>query len=630
MRNSLFPKFNIFSILIILLTQTIFAQNDSLYSIDYFLENIIEDISFEDENSQIYDLIEQYIEKPIDLNSSNLIEIIKLPFIDIQIANAIVEYRDKHGKIFSYSELNSINTISEKSIKILQIFTYLKIGENNVDSSFWRNLKVKTRSTFSQSIQKAEGYKNRYYKGTPNKIYNRMLINHNLKIQIGLLADKDAGEKSIADFQAYYFQANNLLKGLKLLLGFYTMEFGQGLSLWSPYAFAKGSDATNSIIKHPRGISPYASSGEYLYMKGAAFQYSSNYFELSSFYSNEKDYFNLLKSTFGFIASFSPFPNLKLSSLYMKENEKYFNNITFSDNYLTTEHTSFTYQFTFDKLFTTGEFAFFNKSIASINTLQISLFRTFLVVASFRNYPNTYQSMYGQGFGETKNTNNEFGIYFGLKWRTEFGAINLYFDQFKFPNSTSSIALPSSGNELSFSYEISLFPKTDFYFRFFSENKEVLELFGNENIVANRKTDRLRFELKYEVNKNITLKSRVELLSINQFEHNENGILLFEDIKLLFDKFSIYGRIVFFQTDSFASRIYEFENDLSGIMVNPALYNSGIKWYLFVKYKPFNNLYFSAKYSELYKPNEMSIGTGNNLIKGNIDNKFSIQIDFAF
>jgi len=113
-RNSLFPKFNIFSILIILLTQTIFAQNDSLYSIDYFLENIIEDISFEDENSQIYDLIEQYIEKPIDLNSSNLIEIIKLPFIDIQIANAIVEYRDKHGKIFSYSELNTINTISEK------------------------------------------------------------------------------------------------------------------------------------------------------------------------------------------------------------------------------------------------------------------------------------------------------------------------------------------------------------------------------------------------------------------------------------------------------------------------------------------------------------------------------------
>ncbi len=622
----------IFFILFLLFSQIVLGQSDSLNSIENILDSILNDATIETENSQLYDLIEQYIENPIDLNNSNKSEIMKLPFLDIESANKIIEYHKKVGKIFSYSELKLGCNISQHTIKILEAFTYLEKEDRKGTTSFFKNYKLKLRSRISNNIQKTEGYKNGYFKGSPIKLYNRLKLDASSKIKMGIVVEKDAGEKSYFDFYSFYFQVNNIVKGIKLLGGYYTIEFGQGLALWSPYSFAKSSNATNSIIKRARGISPYASAGEFLFMKGGAIKYSNNYFELSSFYSVEDDeYLNSSKNTFGITTSVSPIENIKISALYFQRNRDVIHNTDNTQLDSIEKHLSFAYRLAYNNLFLTGEFSIYNNSVASINTLQLSLLRTFLIVASIRNYPSNYKSYYAQGFGETKRTSNEFGIYLGFKWRTNFGTINLYLDQFKFPNSTSSIALPSSGNELSLSYEVSLIPKTNLYFRYFSENKEVLELVKSDNKIANRKTDKFRTEFIYSISKNLKLKSRVELLYLDKVNSNEKGLFLFQDVRYRIGKsLSVYGRIIFFQTDSFASRIYEFENDLIGVMKNQPLWGNGIKWYLLVRYSPFHNFNISAKYSELYKPNEIFLGSGYNLVTGNLDNKISLQVDYTF
>ena len=279
----------IFPIYFLFLTQVIIGQSDSLQSIENILDSIINDATIEQENSQLYDLIEQYIENPIDLNNSNESEIMKLPFMDIESANAIIKYKDKFGKIFSYTELELGNSISEHTIKILKAFTYLIKTHKEDSSSLFQNFKFKLRSRVSKNIQNAKGYATGYYKGSPFWIYNRLKLDANSKIKIGLVIEKDAGEKSYFDFYSYYFQIQDILKNTKILAGYYTVEFGQGLALWSPYSFSKSSDATNSIIKRARDISPYSSAGEFLFMKGGAINYSSNYFEFSSFYSVEDD-----------------------------------------------------------------------------------------------------------------------------------------------------------------------------------------------------------------------------------------------------------------------------------------------------------------------------------------------------
>ena len=92
---------------------------------------------------------------------------------------------------------------------------------------------------------------------------------------------------------------------------------------------------------------------------------------------------------------------------------------------------------------------------------------------------------------------------------------------------------------------------------------------------------------------------------------------------------NIFARITIFKTDSFNSAIYEYENDLIGVLTNRALYGEGIRWYLIIRYRLLKLFTISAKYSETYKPKEKFLSSGNNTINGNVDNRFSIQIDLS-
>ncbi|MCP5062264.1 MAG: hypothetical protein GY936_07370, partial [Ignavibacteriae bacterium] len=89
------------------------------------------------------------------------------------------------------------------------------------------------------------------------------------------------------------------------------------------------------------------------------------------------------------------------------------------------------------------------------------------------------------------------------------------------------------------------------------------------------------------------------------------------------------GRIVFFDTESYNSRIYEFENNHRGLLTNIPMFGNGFRWYLIFNIQPIKQLKISARYSETYKPNIKSFSSGLSEIKGNVDNRFSLQVDFG-
>jgi hypothetical protein len=610
------------------------AQSDSLNSIESILNQFINSATIEKESSELYDLIEYYLENKIDLNNASKTELMKLPFANIDEVNEIIKYRNKNGEIFSYNELLLNKNISHNFIQLLELFTYLERGKANSPKSIFTNYDFMLRTRINYNIQKQKGFETGFYNGSPVKLYNRLKLNANSKILAGALVEKDAGDLSYFDFYSFYLQINNLLNGLNILTGYYTMEFGQGLAMWSPYSFSKSSDATNSIIKRARGISPYASAGETAFLNGMAINYTSKYFSLTPFYSIENKN-NLLpnKNIYGTTLTITPIKNINISAFYYQHyvaphyiRDKYFNKKI--EKYL-----SFSYNASYKSLYATGEFSNYNNSVASINTLQFSIYNKFLIVASIRNYPNNYKSYYARGFGESNRTNDEFGIYFGLKWKTNYGVVNFYFDQFKFTNKNKPIPLPSNGNEISISYSFNPIDNGNLFFRYFNEQKEELGIIGNENKIIIKRTNKFRSEFSFNVNRRLRLKSRIELLYLAKgiIANNEKGLLLFQDFQYkLKNKLTFYGRVIFFQTESFASRIYEFENDLIGVMTNQALWGSGIKWYFLLRYNPFATLHISAKYSEFYKPNETQLGSGYNAIAGNLENKFSLQIDYSF
>jgi hypothetical protein len=58
-----------------------------------------------------------------------------------------------------------------------------------------------------------------------------------------------------------------------------------------------------------------------------------------------------------------------------------------------------------------------------------------------------------------------------------------------------------------------------------------------------------------------------------------------------------------------------------------ALFGQGIRWYLLMRFRPIRLITLSVKYAETYKPDEISLGSGDNSIPGNTDNTISLQLD---
>ncbi|MFN3695130.1 MAG: hypothetical protein ACK4UV_08980, partial [Ignavibacterium sp.] len=230
-------------------------------------------------------------------------------------------------------------------------------------------------------------------------------------------------------------------------------------------------------------------------------------------------------------------------------------------------------------------------------------------------------------------TSNEFGIYYGIKWASKFGLFNLYYDQFRFPYATFENPVPSAGDEIYLSFSKRIFSKTNLTLRFKSERKDVSENFEEVKSVFKRIRNSYRAELIYDVSNSLRMKSRIEYntFEIGEVGKNEKGYLILQDARFALTKvLQLYGRIIFFETDSFNSAVYEFENDLAGVLTNLAMYDKGMRWYLMIRYKPANFITLSLKYSETYKPDVKTLSSGNNLINNNVDNRISFQIDVNY
>lgn len=637
------------------------------------LDNLLDDTDEESENSELFDLLEDLIQNPIDINTADINELQRLPGIDPFKANVLIEHRNKYGLFYSINELFSIRDLDTKSIQSILPFVTVSslnqesqsINDNNINtSSFLDRSKLFIRSRIMNDLQTRNAFLNGRYEGSKLKSYNRMLYNYSNNFQLGFLTEKDPGEKSFTDFASFHLQAKEIGIIKSFIVGDYVLEYGQGLALWSPFGFSKGADAIYPVKKKSRYLRPYTSSLEYRFFRGASTRINLGNFDITTFYSyntfdatidsitgeitsfgqtgyhrtanelNRKgavnsrviggvlDYSFLSNQKVGLIVYNTSFDRKLLAkSLYDVEGDNF--------NYV-----SYYYDFNFSKINLFGEFSYDGTSVASINGLQFSISNEFVYTTAIRSYPRNYKNLYGFGFSErTGKINNEIGIYSGLKWKTNIGVINLYYDIFKFPYKTSENSLSSEGNELLFNLTSRPFVKVETRLRYKFENKEVSEIINSNQNIVRRLKQIIRTEFLYDISSYLRLKWRFEYnhFLIREASIKETGFLMFQDVRYLLQRnLSFYGRIIFFHTDSFNSAVYEFENDLFGVMPNLAMFGRGLRWYLILKYRPVSELTISAKYAETFKPREKFLSSGDNQINNNVDNRLSLQIDFKF
>lgn len=671
-------------ILSLISSSKLFAQLDTLeIPIDNQLENVIEETIGDAEDTQLNEIIEDLIQNPIEINEATINDLTRIPFIDQFLAQNIIKYRTSYGFIYTLTEIKSVEGMTEELFDRIAPFLYVdrtkfanfsaqnEIPEREYRPFIRKSYNINFRQRYYQTFPRRKGYETGAYYNSPFKLYNRLTADYSKKYYVSFLTEKDPGEKSFYDFVSGSLFIKDFLIFKKFVVGDYALEFGQGLAMWRQIGFAKGADAVYPIKKKASGIEQYKSTDENQFFRGIAFSTQLKNFEFTFFYSGNTfdaridTINNIITSTpldgyhrntnelarknseseklFGSHISYNFLSNQIGFTYYQSKFSKpispnsYFKNFEGTFNYISTD-----FNFFYERLNLFGEISKDkNNNFATLVGLQSSISRNLSFVTLYRNNPAEYINLHGYGFGERNGpTNNETGFYLGIKHLNRFGTFNIYFDQFKFFYPLGYDKTLTSGKEILFAYESPLISKTKYLIRYKNENKEInsksVDEFNRTKRVTNtRQQQNFRIEIqKYFGPSNINrVAFRIEYVNVyyKSFISSEDGLLAFGDLNLrLLKNLKLQWRVSYFQTKSYDSRIYQFENDVLGVFSTSALYGKGIRWYALINYKIFNFLNLSLKYAELYRDDVKKLGSGNDEIPTNLSNSLTFQLDIKF
>ena len=151
---------------------------------------------------------------------------------------------------------------------------------------------------------------------------------------------------------------------------------------------------------------------------------------------------------------------------------------------------------------------------------------------------------------------------------------------------------PTKGNDYLLQADYKINRATKMYVRYKSETKE--EQLSESLAISGKRKDNFRFHINYKEGDNWAFANRFETTTINLGNQQEMGYMLYQDVKYkpLFSKISFTSRYVLFNTPTYDSRIYAYENDVLYGYSIPAYYGKGSKIYLVAKCNIIRNLDF--------------------------------------
>ncbi|HEY5125287.1 MAG TPA: helix-hairpin-helix domain-containing protein [Ignavibacteria bacterium] len=658
-------------------------------------EKILENSDFDLEDSKLLDYLEKLERNPLDLNIVTQKELESIPYINSIIARRIIEYRKENIYFKSKRELLKVDGITEilyDEIKGYLVARKSKVdvlinenGETEIDSrgsriNLIKNFNFRYRTRFQQELQPKVGYLNGKYPGSRAKIYNQfnsIFKNSNFTLEGNVTIEKDAGETNFADFKSAYLELSDYKFIKELIVGDYSLNFGQGLGMWSSFGFSKGNISVDPIKKKEKGIDSYSSVSEVQFFRGGAAKLNfGNKYNFYVFYSNHfldasidttlgeasTIYFDGYHRTASELSRQNSIKERFLGGRFLYDNDFLRLGVTYWDAKFskpfepdtTTAATqlfnfsgdyanmmSADYDFIYRNMNLYGEVARSNNgALAGIGNFQLNFMGIADVVFSYRNYSRDFTVLHSFGFGDRSgNTQNETGFYTGIQLTPLKGlSVNAYYDQFKFPYRTYSDAVPTVGNDFLVFSEWKANSQLMFNFKYRYQNQEgtvsIIDEFNRSvRVLDNRNQLNLRIGFTYQFKNNLRVRSRLEYVYVGykDFGGDNKGFLFYSDARFVpLPKLTFDARIIFFQTDSYDSRIYEYEDDVRGVMSNTGLYGNGTRWYLLARYKVFNSIELQAKYAETYQDGVKSIGTGYDLINGDINNKFNFGMEIKF
>src|ERR1035437_2199795 len=198
-------------VLFFILSGLLFAQTEDSTSIisDQLIENVVSEPVTNYEEFNVIDYLEELQKEPININSADLTILQKIPELDINYAQLIIQHREKYGHFFSTNELFTVKGLPKYVINNIKPFItvsdHLKqiVDNKPANNSIFNFAKIFFRSRVSMNINDRDDLLYNKYPGSKLKLYNKLTL-LNDQGEAGIITEKDPGEKSYYDFISFH------------------------------------------------------------------------------------------------------------------------------------------------------------------------------------------------------------------------------------------------------------------------------------------------------------------------------------------------------------------------------------------------------------------------------------------
>jgi len=633
---------------------------------DAFLEN-----QEENDTSGWVDLFENLRKNPIDLNQTSYDELQTLPLITPVFVKRIVEERKIRGPFFSWQDFARRMYLNISFEQTLHRYFYVSSSPRTTTA------KVDVRFRLLRSFPESEGYRSGTYPGNPLHAYGRVKVRWNDRISAGLLVEKDPGEPNWNDHRVGFVDFRNATKTLRLLLGNFFVESGQGLVLWSPYGSYKGTDPMTPVQKRPLNSRGYLFTAEQRAFQGVLVQSSFHSCQWTLFGSgirldaaanpdgtvggisatglhrtgSERRKHNsvseglfgtrLESAAAGGSIGLTAYANRYSKAIAHQDRERYRYAFTGKKNHVV----GLDWNLFWRNHHWTGEAAVSrSKGKAVVSTLSTEWDRMDFAV-SFRSFDPDFHNSHASGFS-TDEPQNESGWYYGLTVKlSRHSKLGLYFDLFRKPWRTYFISVPTWGEDLFLRYDQTVPGLFSFSAKIrFRLSEKMASGKTSAGVPAEALGERLerliRLEIRTSPFRGLLLKTNFGAVRVHDPEsadsvgiHSklENGFLVFQNLRFQISRrFELACGWALSKTDSYDSRLYSHENDLSGVCSFSSNSGEGTRGYMLVRWHPSGSLGLSAKYSRVIRRGVSSWGSGADKIPGNSEDDAGFQVDWTF
>ncbi len=668
-------------LIIILSTTTARGQSDGrpAHTLTSHIERLLEDAMADGREAFLVDAVTRLRENPLDINAASAEELSQIPGLDAMLARRIVNHRSR--TVFaSVNDLLQIEGIDEAVLSAMEPFIAVRTksdGGSHV-SSF---VKLRTRLARSTSDQRT-AEKNGYL-GPAEKMYSRITAqvagasdveragqtrgHREPSLDLGFLAEKDPGEANYLDFTSAYVLVNIPEPGIRFILGDYGVDAAQGEVFSSSGSYAGRSNGMGYGGVMREGVRPSLASESSENWRGAAATWLHDPISISVFTSFRArdatvDSNGVVKSwnldgyhrterelstrqgvrenAVGARATMRLAAGLYwgLSWYSLKFDRALFKSASNSDQgngYSTAG---------LDMVFTSGASSFSAEVMHRMGKVQscVATYRwapdktlttSFLVRVCGSESAADLDMEIGRRVRDSKNSP---GASFAVRFRpSHWVRISALYDQFRIPGSTSTNVLPANGHEVLLDAECKTAKIVELELRYRHKAKPTHEILRIGDRLDARvdgmvKVTQARASLTVNVMKWIQSRSRLEYSEVSRrFGRGiDRGLMMYHECA--FDALktcSISLRGISFETSSYESRIYEFEEDVPGAFQNPALYGRGFRWYVRGEFRWGSWLTCSVKYahSEMGSIPEPGVEVETSQLRH--DERWSIQLD---